>query len=246
MTIASPEQQRHLLELQQIDDAIRRLTHQRANLPEQRTLDENDELLRATSSEYADAADQLEDAQRLQRTREQDIANLEARRKAEEARLYSGEISSEKQAEAVRNELASIKRKKSDYEDELLEAMERIEEHESLASTLRSRHSELQSKVEELIAARDHAAGDLDAELAAKRSEREQVAAEIDDRLLTLYAEVAGEQRGTAVAPLEGRTCRGCFLELSTIELEEIREEAGNSVPRCPQCDRMLVVDAGG
>lgn len=244
MTIASPEQQQHLLELQQIDDAIRRLTHQRANLPEQRTLDENDELLRATSSEYADAADQLEDAQRLQRTREQDIANLEARRKAEEARLYSGEISSEKQAEAVRNELASIKRKKSDYEDELLEAMERIEEYESLTATLKARHGELQGQVDELTAARDHAAADLDAELAAKRAERERVTGEIDEGLLALYGRIADEQGGTAVAPLEGRTCRGCFLELTPIELEEVREEAAGSVPRCPQCDRLLIVDA--
>lgn len=243
MTAASPEQQRQLLALQRVDDAIRRLERQRANLSEQKALDENDALLRQVASEYADAAEKLEDAQRLQRTRETDIANLEARRKDEEGRLYSGEISSEKEVEAIRGELKSIKRKKSDYEDELIEAMERIEELESLTSTLKSRHAELQGKVGELTSARDHAAGDLDRELADKRAERERLVAEIDDRLLGLYDEVSAQQGTVAVAVLDGKACEGCFLELTPLELEEVRQEAHGGLPRCPQCDRLLVVN---
>lgn len=243
MTAASNEQQRQLLALQRVDDAIRRLEHQRANLAEQKALDENDELLRQVASDYADAAEKLEDAQRLQRTRETDIANLEARRKDEEARLYSGEVSSEKQVEAVRGELKSIKRKKGDYEDELIEAMERIEELEALTSTLRNRHAELQGQVAELTSARDHAASDLDSELTTQRAERERLVAELDDSLLRLYNEVSAQQGAVAVAVLDGKACEGCFLELTPLELEEVREEAKHTLPRCPQCDRLLVVN---
>lgn len=242
MTAASAEQQRHLVALQRVDDAIRRLEHQRANLPEQKALDDNDATLRQVASDYADAAAELEDAQRLQRTRESDIANLEARRKAEEGRLYSDEISSQKQAEAIRSELSTIKRKKNDYEDELLEAMERIEELDSRTTTLAHRHAELQGKVDELTRDRDHAAGDLDAELSAKRAEREQVLAELDDQLVRLYEHVRAQQGSVAVSVLDGKVCEGCFLELTPSELEEVRQEATHSVPRCPQCDRLLIV----
>lgn len=243
MTAASAEQQRQLVALQRVDDAIRRLERQRANLPEQKALDDNDEALRQTASEYADAAAELEDAQRLQRTRESDIANLEARRKAEEARLYSDEISSERQAEAIRSELSTIKRKKSDYEDELLEAMERIEELESRTSRLQRRHAELQGQVAQLTADRDHAAGDLDAELARQRTERERVVGELDDKLVVLYEQVREQQGGVAVSVLDGKVCEGCFLELAASELEEVQQEARSGVPRCPQCDRLLVVN---
>jgi predicted nucleic acid-binding Zn-ribbon protein len=243
MTAASAEQQRQLVALQRVDDAIRRLEHQRANLPEQKALDDNDTQLRQTASEYADAAAELEDAQRLQRSRESDIANFEARRKAEEGRLYSDEISSEKEAEAIRHELSTIRRKKSDCEDELLEAMERIEELQSRTSTLASRHADLQGKVSQLTADRDHAAGDLDRELTDKRAERERVRAELDDALVTLYEQVSAQQGAVAVAVLDGKVCEGCFLELAPSELEEIRREAASAVPRCPQCDRLLVVN---
>lgn len=244
MTTASAEQQRQLLALQRVDDAIRRLEQQRASLAEQKALDENEERLRQVASDYADAAEQLEDAQHLQRTRETDIANLEARRKAEEARLYSDEITSEKQVEAVRGELSSIKRKKNDYEDELIEAMERIEQLESRTSELKSRHAELQGQVGELTRNRDHAASDLDSQLGEQRAERERIVGELDPGLLRLYEQVRTQQGDVAVALLDGKACSGCFLQLTQRELEEVREEAKSAIARCPQCDRLLVLEA--
>lgn len=242
MTSATPQQQRQLLALQEVDSAIRRLEHKRAHLPEQQALDDNARTMQQVASDYADAQEQLEEQRAVQRTREQDISNLEARRKAEEARLYSGEIRSEKQAEAIRGELTSVRHKKSDYEDELLDAMERIEQLETQVATLTSRHRELKDKSEELAASRDEAAGDIDAELDQRRRERDDVASELDESLLKLYESVRAEHGGTAVAPLQGRSCQGCFLELSAIELEEVKSEAKTDIPRCPQCDRLLVV----
>ncbi len=244
MTAATPEQQQRLLALQRVDSRIRRLEQRRANLPEQQSLDENAETLRAVAAEYADAQDALEDQRSIQRKREQDIGHLEARRKAEEARLYSGELSTERQVEAVRGELSSLRQRKSDYEDELLAAMESIEELEQRVASLTSRHQELREAAKELTAARDEAAGDLDGELAAKREERERLAADVEPQLLALYEEVRATQGGTAVATLEQGTCQGCFLEISAIELEEIKAEAKQGLPRCPHCDRLLVLAA--
>ena len=244
MTTATPEQQQRLLALQQIDSQIRRLQQRRANLPEQQALDENAETLRAVAAEYADTQDALEDQRSIQRKREQDISHLEARRKAEEARLYSGELSTEKQVDAQRAELSSLRQRKSAYEDELLAAMEQIEELEGRVEQLTSRHQELRTKAGELTEARDAAAGDIDAELAERRTERERLAGDVEPPLLTLYEEVRTAQGGTAVAPLEEGTCQGCFLEISVIELEQIKAEAKHGLPRCPHCDRLLVLAA--
>jgi uncharacterized protein len=239
---ATPEQQRALLALQQVDTAIRQLEHRRAHLPEQQALDENADTLKRVSLEYASAKDELEQQEFKQKRLDTEISTVDARRKSEEGRKYSGLITSDKELEAVNNELSSLRARKNDLEDDLLETMERVEELQSLVATLEERHGELKGEVDQLTAARDEAAKDIDGELAERRRERETAAAGLDEGLLRRYDTARQRGRGVAVAELSGKTCQGCHLDLTVIELEEVREEAQRGLPSCPQCDRLLVI----
>jgi predicted nucleic acid-binding Zn-ribbon protein len=240
---ATPEQQRGLLALQQVDTAIRQLEHRRAHLPEQQALDENADTLKRVSVEYAGAKDELEQLEFKQQRLETEISTVDSRRKSEEGRMYGGMISSDRELEALRNELSSLRARKNDLEDDLIETMERVEELTSLVTTLEERHTELTSSVASLTAARDEAAKDIDSELVDRRAEREQAAGPLDARLLARYAQLRERGRGIGVAELSGRTCQGCNLDLTIIELEEAREEAPRGLPSCPQCDRLLVLN---
>jgi uncharacterized protein len=239
---ATPEEQRGLLALQQIDTAIRQLEHRRAHLPEQQALDENAETLKAVALEYATAKDELEQLEFAQKRLEGDIATVDSRRKSEEGRMYSGMISSDRELEALRNELSSLRARKNDLEDTLLEKMERLEEVTSLVTTLEARHGELTSAVADLTAARDEAARDIDAELAVRRGERSAAVEGLSKRLLDRYDQVRVRGGGLGVAELKGKTCQGCNLDLTPIELEEVREYARRGLAQCPQCDRLLVL----
>lgn len=242
MIPASPEEQRRLYDLQQVDSTIRLLLVKRANLPEQQALDENAETLRLVTKEFADARERLDQLQRQQTRLEQEIATIDSRRKSEEGRMYSGLIHSEKELEALRNELHSLKGKKRDHEDELLEVMEELEGLESLTATLQERHKELTAQVEELTAARDHSAQDIDAEVGQRQTEREAVAAAIESELRAHYDDLRERKQGVAVAELQGKSCSGCRLELTAIELEELRDEVTKGLAKCPQCGRILVL----
>lgn len=242
MIPATPDEQRRLLALQGLDTAIRQLEVRRANLPEQKALDSNAETLRKVVAEHAKATEELESLQRQQRRLEADVAAVDSRRKAEEGRMYSGLITSEKELEALRGELASLRTRKNDLEDSELEVMERVEELGGLLSTLTERRAELSGAIDGLTAARDEAAREIDAELAQRRAEREEAAAGLDREILQLYDDLRSRKSGVGVAALAGRTCAGCRLDLTAIELEETRERVAKGIARCPQCDRILVV----
>ena len=242
MIAATPEQQRQLLALQAVDSAIGQLEHRRANLPEQKALDENAETLAKVSTEYAAAKDKLARLSEQQRKHEAEISTVESRRKSEEGRMYSGLIRSEKELEALRHEIGSLKGRKADLEESLLEIMEQVEDLEGLVETLKARHLELTASVDELTSARDHAATDIDTELTEKRAERTQAAAGLPDDVLEYYDTLRARKEGLAVAELQGRTCAGCRLELTQIELEDVRSDAAGGLARCEQCGRILVI----
>ncbi|HVM13152.1 MAG TPA: C4-type zinc ribbon domain-containing protein [Egibacteraceae bacterium] len=241
MIPASPAEQRRLLALQQADTAIRQLRHRRANLPEQQAVDENAEMLSRISMEYADSRERLEQLARSQKRYEDDIAVVESRRKSEEGRMYSGLITSEKEVQALRSEISSLRARKNDLEDALLEVMEEAEDLESMVLTLKERHAELTDRVAELEEARDVAARDIDAELAERQRERQAIAAEVPAEAAEYYEELRERKEGVAVAALVGRTCQGCRLALTAVEFEEVHERSQRGLARCEQCGRILV-----
>lgn len=241
MISATPEQQRRLLDLQRVDTAIRQLQHRRAHLPEQQAVDENADILSTIGAEYADARERLEQLTRAQSRYEGEIATVESRRKSEEGRMYSGLITSEKELQALRAEISSLRQRKGELEDSLLEVMQESEDLESVVATLKERHAELTGKVAELERDRDHAAADIDAELVESRRERDALAQEIPAEIREYYEELRDRKEGLAVAELVGRTCQGCRLALTAVEYEEAHERARGGLARCEQCGRILV-----
>ena len=241
MTKATPDQQQQLLELQAVDTAVRRLEHRRAHLPEQQALDECEATLRKVTGELATAREDLERTEKAQSRLEGEIQTVESRRKSEEGRMFSGQITSERELSAIRGELGSLKTRKGDLEDQLLEVMERREELESLVEELTRRRKELTEQAQELGESRDHAATDIDAELAERRTERGELAGAMPADLLEFYDRLRERKDGLAVAELHGRTCQGCRLELTATELEDVKDQAKGGMPRCEQCERILV-----
>lgn len=238
---ASPDQQRALLSLADADEAIRRKEHTRANLPEQQALDHHVDTLQKVEDELIDAVQVEERLSAESRRLERRIDEAETARKTHEAQMYSGRIQSERELGALREEIAAAKRKKSDLEDSLLETMEQVEEVTSLLEELRRRKAELEGEIADLTTRRDEAAGDIDSELATARDERARTAAGIDEEVVAFYEDLRARRTGRVVARLDGRTCTGCMLELTAIELEDIKRVSATSLARCEQCNAIIV-----
>lgn len=245
MTKASPEEQQRLLRVQQLDTEIRRLQHRRANLPEQQALDDRASLFDKVAADHHAARDELVAVDRRQKRLEHDVNALDSRRKAEEARMYSGSIVTEREVAALRSELSSLKSRKRDLEDELLDSMERHEELTATVKTLESRQQALRDEVAPLEQARDAAASDIDAELADQQRLRDETAAPLSAGIMARYDRLRARKDGVALAELRDGTCQGCHIQLTAGELEEGREIGELGLARCVQCGRLLVEPAG-
>lgn len=239
----SPEQQKALLALADTDEEIRLLEHKRANLEEQKVLDQHTEVQETVIDELAEAS-RTKDNLTVQSTRhEREIETVDASRKNSEASMYSGKVTSERELAAIREEVRSMQRRKSDLEDSLLEIMEQLEEVSSLVDDLTTRRSELKDQVTDLTRTRDEAASDIDATLAEVRARRAEQVAGLDDAVVATYDGLRAKRANRrVVAQLQGRTCTGCHMELTAIELEEIKSAARTGLAYCQQCGSIVVL----
>ena len=125
---ASPEAQRRLLELADLDAELSRLEHRRRTLPEH----EEFQRIEARDAELGDELAALEaqegDLSREQAKAEGDVEQVRARVERDRTRLDAGQVSSPRELENLQSEIVSLGRRQSDLEEIVLDVMERREE----------------------------------------------------------------------------------------------------------------------
>ena len=236
---ADPAAQLRLLDLQAADTALAQLTHRRRTMPELAALAEREKAAAAAHTEVIDAQTAVADIELEQRRLEADVETVRSRAARDEARLQAGGLPS-RELESLQHEIATLARRQSTLEDDLLEVMERAETAESVLAQARQRHESLLAEQRELEASRDKAFGEIDAALAEKRPQREALAAGLPADLLALY-EKARAHGGNGAALLRQRRCEGCRIDLSGTDLSAARTAAPDAVLRCDNCRAILV-----
>src|SRR5919204_468361 len=116
-----------LLTLQTHDTAADRLRHRRATLPERIALAEQAAARLDLEAQLAEATARRDEVAREERRLDDEIRSLEAKAKAEEARMYSGTISSPRELQAMQSDVEQLRRHARQLEDQELEVMERRE-----------------------------------------------------------------------------------------------------------------------
>lgn len=229
-----------LLELQQIENSIRRLEKRLDELPEQAALDEviaTSEKLKATQDQLRVDRDMVDSKIR---SLEGELDLLQERRQKEQTRMYGGEISNPRELQAIRAEIDSVEERVETNEEELLARMEEREEMTGQMGKLEDRRAELEVEQEELTAKRDEAAKGILAELGELRARHDQVVAQVPDELLRRFETAKDRHGAVALGALEGGICTSCRLELTPLERSDLREDAP-TLGTCPQCQRLLV-----
>ena len=230
----------HLLDLQAIDLAIDRLRARKA------AIESGAELITARAD--ADAAEarfgehklQIDALDRDATKVEHEIDSLSQKATAEEQRMSSGAIANARELEAIGHEIANLKRRISDREDELLAIMERREAVEKGATEAEAVATECRTAAEQVASASDDELVAVVAELAAREAERPPLAATIDPDTLELYEELRPQKKGVGAAALIDNVCQGCHEQLSSVELDHARHADG--IVRCDHCRRILVL----
>jgi predicted nucleic acid-binding Zn-ribbon protein len=236
---ADPATQRALLDLQSADTTLAQLQHRRRTLPELAALQDAEARATTLRDQTVDAETATADIDDDQRRLEAEVETVRNRAQRDEQRLQAGGLPS-RELESLQHEIATLGRRQSILEDEVLEVMERREEAGRALEELTAQLAVVENERIELEGARDRAFAEIDAATAAARAQRARVADGLPGDLVALY-EKARAQSGVGAALLRARRCEGCHIELPGSEQAAVQAAAADEIVRCDNCRTILV-----
>lgn len=230
-----------LLELQDLDLAIDRLESRRRDL-------EGGEDVRQARRRADEAEERLGELKlaldsvvREQTRLEGEADSLDRKMEAEQRRLYDGSVANPKELQAIQNEVANLRSRKTRVEDDVLAQMERREDMEGRLPALEADLAEARDRLGEIESTAERDRAEVTQGLGERRAERESLTPALDEELLELYEDLRSAKKGVGAARLVDGVCQGCHQKLSAVELDRIRRTEG--VRRCEYCRRILVLD---
>lgn len=234
---ASPEHQRILLDIADLDRRIAQADRARTH-PSQAARITELVAIRQEQLRELTALTGTRDDVRTELTRlESDVSLVEKRRARDVERLAVA--TNPKDAQALEHEIASLTQRQSNLEDAELDVMGRLEEadaavaaQQALIDITTSEGSTLSAQGKADVAA----AAELGVQLARDRA---AVAENVPVPLLAEYTQRSANSAGAA--QLSRGTCEGCRMVLPGTDLNDIRRAADDAVVFCPECGCILV-----
>jgi predicted nucleic acid-binding Zn-ribbon protein len=237
---ADPAAQRRLLDLAAVDAELTRAAHRRRSLPELAEVEQADKSSRASRDSLIGAETAASDLDRDIRKLEAEIDQVRARGERDRGLLDSGSISSGKQLEDLQHELATLRRRQTVLEDDLLEVMERREAIDAELERGSAALADIEQRHLDAIRRRDEALADLDSTERRRSQERQTIIGELPTELVALYERIRA-RNGTGAALLREGRCGACRLELDRTAVGHLREAPADQVVRCEECGVVLV-----
>jgi predicted nucleic acid-binding Zn-ribbon protein len=229
-----------LLAVQEHDTTIDQLTHKRRTLPARAELETAMAELAKLEQRSSEVSASRHELGRSQQRLEDEIATLTEKATAHDKVLYSGSISNPRELQAMQDEIAALKRRVSQLEDQELEIMEQIEPLDADLGRLAEERSSLDDRAASLrgqIAEEEVA---IDEQLAGVRAERDQLVTDVEPELVAEYDQLRKQAGGIAIARLVGGSCGGCHLSLSAVEVDRIKKLPLDEPVHCEECGRLL------
>ena len=237
---SSAEEQRNLIELQDLDLQLARLDHQAKTLPVLKELAQATEAAESHDALAIASATEKSDIEVELRRSESDVEQVVARITKDQHYVDSGQASA-KDLQNLLGELQSLNRRKQELEEVELEIMVRIDDAESRRKHHESERARFAAEVERLTRERDLALGEIDTKRSEISRDREAKAATISKELLELYLKIKDSNGGVGAARLKDGQCEGCHLGINAVELTRIKSLADDELVRCEECRRILV-----
>lgn len=230
-----------LLEIQRLDVAVDQLRHRRTHLLQRAALEAalaDQQTQQAAIDEVAAA--RVEVATR-QRKFEDEAQILSDKADTDESRLYGGEVSGLKDLEALQHEIATLRERQAEFEDQALEAMEeaetlasRIVELEAARAGTDQQIAELESEIAELES-------EIDTEIGGLTAERARAVEGADHALITEYERLRPAFGAATVVTFDGSTCVGCPSTMPAMEVDRLKHLDGTDPASCTECGRIVL-----
>jgi predicted nucleic acid-binding Zn-ribbon protein len=223
-----------LLVLQDRQQKIKQIQTETKTLPLQR---------KALDAQLAASAAALEALKHKSKQLEVDRKRLELdantrRDSISKLRTQQYETRKNEEFRAMANEIERYEKEIQQIEDNELDLMEQAEKVKADVAVEDKKAAAGRDLVARQIADLDQKTQALDARLAELTKEREQIAATIDEDLLSRFDRLFASKGDAAVVALEHEVCTGCHMKVTTQTAHRVK--GGKEIVSCEQCGRIL------
>lgn len=200
---------------------------------------ENDETVKRCKAEFATAESELRQAEAHVKDLELDITSLTNKAYESESLLYSGKINNPKELQEKQEEVASLTRRRTTREEELVEARQALKQAEAQYDTssksLKAAETERDKNNQDMF--REHMK--LRQNMSNWLQDRKAMLKNVDQDKHKIYKRIKSAKHGLAVARLNGESCEVCRVEQYQNIIYQVRQH--NQIVYCHNCGRILV-----
>ena len=230
-----------LLGLQGEDALLGQLEHQIKTLPEREKLIS---LLETKSMaedlifvKQAESVELRKNEKRL----ELELSSIETRLKEVDEKLYSGVITTEKEAKSLQDEIGHLKERQDALESELLEILSQIEDLTIAINELNSQLEVQKNDIQILEDTLKRVENELNQKVLEAKDRRGETVKVLTDEILKSYESHREHFPSDAVVRFNGPTCNGCHLTMSAMETDRIKGLEVGALTECSECGRLVV-----
>jgi predicted nucleic acid-binding Zn-ribbon protein len=230
-----------LIELQKIDLKIGEITIKRKELPEK--IAQMDEEFMAMTVNMEESRSKLEELNKRRGDKEDKLKRGVDSLKKTKDRLL--EVKTNKEYQAILKEIETIEKKNSDNEDEIITAMEDLDNIKSVLKTNEKDFDDRKSRYESEKQKIAQEISQLDVDLADCQQKSSDLRRQVRSELQKKYEIIKGARNGLAVVSVWKEVCGGCHMNIPPQLYIELQRSA--DLLSCPNCNRIIYwISQGG
>jgi predicted nucleic acid-binding Zn-ribbon protein len=221
---------------------LHRIHRQLADLTDQlaagpRTVAVRTKQVEAAEAKKAAAQDDVKKAKVAADQKQLQLKTAEAKIRDLEGKLNACKTNREYQT--LTEQIAADRMATKVLEDEILEALERVDALKPTVPAAESEGVALRKLLDEAKARVAAETGRLEGEVARVRAELETVERDLPDDVREKYLRILKQKGADGMAPLDGQSCGGCFQQITGNMVSDLML---GKVAICRSCGRLLYV----
>jgi predicted nucleic acid-binding Zn-ribbon protein len=223
-----------LIELQKLDLRIMEITEIRRKIPER--LHAAEAPLREATQALNDTKTSVETAVKERRSHEKDLEAHEAH--TDKMKSHAASLKTNKEYQAHLFELELANKKRGDFEEKILLAMEKIDQLQKTVKELQEKKTELEKVFTKEKQGLDTQDKELATELAQLELRHREASVRVEKVLLDRYNQVKASRKDQPLAAVRDGICAGCRLQIPPQLIAQVKRS--DDLQICPYCRRML------
>jgi predicted nucleic acid-binding Zn-ribbon protein len=224
-----------LLKLQNVDYDLGELDRSKDYLPEM--INNLEHEIEDTHKALADSEKELEEETLRYKKLDLELATLNQELAKFQKQMTS--IKTNKEYDALTNEIANRKVRISEIEEEILKVLTHTDDLKEKIKEYKSKLEEIEkTNTDQLVNLREEL-NSIEDKIKIKEGDRKNITVRIDKRLLATYERIKKGRGNQVVVSIKKRACGACYKGIPPQVIQEIRK--GETIYTCDNCGRILI-----